>query len=52
MTFVLIRMQEWVKKKTENDPNFFKDLAKYQRPKYMFIGCADSRVDASEITGI
>jgi carbonic anhydrase len=44
--------KEWVKRKSETDPNFFKKLAQSQSPDYLWIGCADSRVDASEITGL
>jgi carbonic anhydrase len=33
-------------------PGFFTDLANQQRPKYMWIGCSDSRVPANEITGL
>jgi carbonic anhydrase len=32
------------------DPNFFKELAKGQKPEYLWIGCSDSRVPANEIT--
>ena len=33
-------------------PGFFTQLAKQQAPKYLWIGCADSRVPANEITGL
>jgi len=33
-------------------PGFFTRLAKQQSPKYLWIGCADSRVPANEITGL
>ena len=33
-------------------PGFFKALSTQQKPKYMWIGCSDSRVPASEITGL
>ena len=32
--------------------SFFTGLANQQRPKYMWIGCSDSRVPANEITGL
>lgn len=32
------------------DPNYFKELAKGQKPEYLWIGCSDSRVPANEIT--
>ncbi|MES2797133.1 MAG: carbonate dehydratase [Bacteroidota bacterium] len=41
----------WVTLKTYKEPEFFNDLAKGQSPNYLWIGCSDSRVHASEITG-
>ena len=32
------------------DPDYFKKLAKGQKPDYLWIGCSDSRVPANEIT--
>ena len=34
------------------EPGFFTRLAQQQTPQYMWIGCADSRVPANEITGL
>ncbi|MFM7775109.1 MAG: carbonic anhydrase, partial [Candidatus Kapaibacterium sp.] len=33
------------------DPEYFTRLSKIQSPKFMWIGCSDSRVPANEITG-
>jgi carbonic anhydrase len=33
-------------------PNFFADLAEQQNPEYVWIGCSDSRVSASNIVGL
>ncbi|MFZ1705619.1 MAG: carbonate dehydratase [Saprospiraceae bacterium] len=41
----------WVAEKTQNDPEFFSRLADGQSPPLLWIGCADSRVPANEITG-
>jgi carbonic anhydrase len=41
----------WVDRKLSEDPEHFKKLAQGQTPKYLWIGCADSRVPANEITG-
>lgn len=35
-----------------NQPWFFSNLAKQQTPKYLWIGCSDSRVNANEIAGL
>jgi carbonic anhydrase len=42
----------WASDITRKRPGFFTDLANQQRPKYMWIGCSDSRVPANEITGL
>ena len=34
------------------DPTFFQRLSLQQTPKYLWIGCSDSRVPANEITGL
>lgn len=44
--------QEWVQKKLEVEPNYFKELAKGQTPDILYIGCSDSRVTAEELMGI
>lgn len=41
---------KWVEDTLERDPDFFKGLAAGQQPEYLWIGCSDSRVPASEIT--
>lgn len=43
--------KEWVKKKLEENPDFFISLSKIQTPEYLWIGCSDSRVPANEIIG-
>jgi carbonic anhydrase len=43
--------KNWVREKLAQDKNYFKKMAKGQSPKYLFIGCSDSRVPANEITG-
>lgn len=40
----------WVQEKLKGNANFFDKLAKKQSPKFLWIGCSDSRVPASEIT--
>ncbi|GAB3572143.1 carbonic anhydrase [Hymenobacter daeguensis] len=48
---ILENNKKWVSDRNAADPNFFKTLADGQKPKYLFIGCSDSRVPASGITG-
>jgi carbonic anhydrase len=42
----------WSVARTTADPDFFPRLARQQRPDYLWIGCADSRVPANEIVGL
>jgi carbonic anhydrase len=44
--------QTWATAKKARDPGFFTRLAQQQTPRYMWIGCADSRVPANEIVGL
>jgi carbonic anhydrase len=43
--------KEWVQKKLDQDPTYFEELSKGQKPPVLWIGCADSRVPANQITG-
>jgi len=42
----------WAAGITARDPAFFDRLARQQSPRYLWIGCADSRVPANEIVGL
>src|SRR6476469_4863139 len=42
----------WSSRMRENDPGFFTKLSQQQSPKYLWIGCADSRVPANELVGL
>jgi carbonic anhydrase len=42
----------WATRIREQDPEFFLKLSRQQRPQYLWIGCADSRVPANEIVGL
>jgi len=44
--------QAWAEKITEENPNFFKQLAQQQTPEYLWIGCSDSRVPANQLLGL
>ena len=41
----------WAAGVVERDPGFFRRLEAQQAPRYLWIGCSDSRVPANEITG-
>jgi carbonic anhydrase len=42
----------WAERITREDPRFFARLSHLQRPEYLWIGCADSRVPANEIVDL
>jgi len=42
----------WSAQMERDRPGFFTSLVKQQTPKYMWIGCSDSRVPANQITGL
>ncbi|MEP6944814.1 MAG: carbonate dehydratase [Acidobacteriota bacterium] len=44
--------RRWSREVTEQHPRFFSDLADQQNPKYLWIGCSDSRVSANTIVGL
>lgn len=44
--------RQWVAKIQQSHPEMFRELAKQQRPKYLWIGCSDSRVPANQIVGL
>jgi carbonic anhydrase len=48
---LLLQNRAWVEQKLQEDKDFFNRLANIQKPEFLWIGCADSRVPANEITG-
>ena len=42
----------WARGISERDPEFFRSLSAQQSPRYLWIGCSDSRVPANEIVGL
>lgn len=49
---LFVKNREWSRSILERDPSFFKTLSKQQSPKYLWIGCSDSRVPANDIVGL
>lgn len=46
------RNQAWAKDLKEKNPDFFQQLSKQQAPDYLWIGCSDSRVPATQIVDL
>ncbi len=46
---LLQRNHAWSDAMSAQDPSFFKRLSEQQAPKYLWIGCSDSRVPANQI---
>lgn len=44
--------EKWVKEKLSIRDDYFTHLVDIQSPKYLWIGCSDSRVPANEIVGL
>ena len=42
----------WARDITSREPDFFLELSAQQTPRYLWIGCSDSRVPANEIVGL
>ena len=52
LTRLLEQNRDWAAAITASDPEFFQKLAKQQSPKFLWIGCADSRVPATQLVGM
>jgi carbonic anhydrase len=46
------RNRDWRERISKEDPSFFPTLAKGQSPEFLYIGCSDSRVAISDLTGV
>ncbi len=51
-TDLLENNRRWAERLHASDPGFFKRLSQQQAPKYLWIGCSDSRVPANEIVDL
>ena len=49
---LLVNNRAWANQRVADDPEFFTRLARQQAPRYLWIGCSDSRVPANEILGL
>ena len=46
------RNRQWAAATEAQTPGFFTGLLSQQQPKYMWLGCADSRVPANELVDL
>ncbi|HET7570267.1 MAG TPA: carbonate dehydratase [Gammaproteobacteria bacterium] len=44
--------KRWADAVSRQDASFFSELSKQQTPPYLWIGCSDSRVPASQVVGL
>lgn len=44
--------RRWSERVRREDPEFFDRLSRQQRPRFLWIGCSDSRVPANQIIGV
>ena len=44
--------RDWSERIKASNPEFFQTLAQQQNPRYLWIGCSDSRVPATQLVGL
>lgn len=49
---LLAKNRNWAEGVKQRDPGFFDRLSRQQAPRFLWIGCSDSRVPANEIVGL
>jgi carbonic anhydrase len=49
---LLDQNRAWAENIKASDPDFFQTLAKQQSPRFLWIGCSDSRVPATQLVGM
>lgn len=49
---LLARNRDWARRRVAAQPDFFLRLSRQQAPRYLWLGCSDSRVPANEILGL
>ena len=52
LTDLIANNRAWAEGMGRRNPGFFDKLARQQAPRFLWIGCADSRVPANEIVGL
>jgi carbonic anhydrase len=49
---LLEKNRAWAESIRAQNPEFFTEIARQQTPEYLWIGCADSRVPATQLVGL
>jgi len=49
---LFLNNRKWAQRITSAEPDFFLKLSRQQSPRYLWVGCSDSRVPANEIVGL
>ncbi len=49
---LLAKNRAWASAVSDRDPTFFRTLSEQQSPRYLWVGCSDSRVPANEIVDL
>jgi carbonic anhydrase len=52
LSHLLDNNRRWAADMEASQPGYFQQLSQLQSPKYLWIGCSDSRVPANQITGL
>ncbi len=52
LSHLFTKNRAWAAEMIRHDPEFFERLSHQQAPRYLWIGCADSRVPANQIVGL
>jgi len=52
LKLLLEQNKAWAESIKASDPGFFQSLAKQQNPTFLWIGCSDSRVPATQLVGL
>ena len=52
LNYLFERNKQWAERMKARDPEFFLRLANQQAPKYLWIGCSDSRVPANVVVDL
>ena len=52
LQFLLENNRAWASQMAARNPDFFANLSQQQSPTYLWIGCSDSRIPATQVVGL